>query len=165
MERQQLFAFQHGKCKFTVAILSHIRTISHLSRRSWFQHHRNYVLNISVHRVSAIYGLGCWKMQELCGDINPWSTYQPPVLSTMLSMTSTLYPKHGCQLSVNNLRHPIWENHGAMALHWSIIELSAGIPDTITYPMIITMSHNKHQHSFNDYWFSVMANLITMEYR
>jgi hypothetical protein len=55
-------------CAVTVC---HNRTIGHLLIEQWWWQHVYYVLKMSVTRVSTTFGLSCWKMYGLCGDITP----------------------------------------------------------------------------------------------
>jgi len=53
------------------ASLTHNPTIGRIATQKLLRQHRNYVLKMSVNGTSTAVGLASWKLQGLCGHINP----------------------------------------------------------------------------------------------
>jgi len=54
-----------------MATLTHNQNIFRLSRQKWLRQRPYNVLQMSVNGVSTSCGLASWKIERLCGDINP----------------------------------------------------------------------------------------------
>jgi len=84
-ERQRLLALHLAKCNGSAATLSHNRSISGLSRHTWFRRHCHRALKMSINRASTIVGLASWKIKGLCDYIDPQSNNRLPFYATMLT--------------------------------------------------------------------------------
>jgi len=99
------------------ATLTHIPTIGCLSIQKSLRYQRYYVLKMTVNGVSMTHGLACWKIQGLCGNINPYSNYWPPFKAKMVATKLLLCPTYERQRSVNDLKPCILDNQGAELQH------------------------------------------------
>jgi hypothetical protein len=160
-----LLALHLGKSKGSVATLSYNWTISRLPGYWLLRQHRYYVPMVSINRASTSFGLATWRIQWLCSNINPKLNNRPPFNAKMLSMTSSLCSKDGRQRSDHDFRPCIFETHGPVRLHWSLIELSASVLGQIAQDQIITMSQNERQPSIKDFWSCILHNLMAIERR
>ena len=86
-------------CAVTVR---HNRTIGRLSMAHWWWQHFYYVLKMSINRASTTFGLASWKMDELGGDVTPYSRYRPLFQEKPIATASLLCPKFERQHRIND---------------------------------------------------------------
>jgi len=131
------------------ATLSDNWTTGCLSRQKWLWEHRYYVLKMSINGASTTFGPASWKIQWYCGDIYPESHYRPPFQAKMILLTSSPWPKHDHQWSINGVGPCILDNQGAVQPQLSIIILLAACLGKNTSNIILTMFYNDRQQCVN----------------
>jgi len=101
--------------------------------------HRDHVQKISVNGASNTFGPASWKMQGLCGIINPKSNYPLPLYAKIVWKTVLLSSEYQCQWSGRDFGPCVWENPIAERRHWAVILISAVLLSKKLWENIATM--------------------------